>query len=187
MPRLSLSGFSTCTSLSYSSPPPRGGVANLSLSGGQIQNISLFSCRFCHFSSNFLYFLVAHPGNPEGRYFEKFVSTPPPRGPGRPFLLRPSTIWVPLTHTPQFVPCSRWCHSYRPMCTHDCSQFHEKGVYFESMFANTNVRDFLKKGFFSTTMYSLLRKRGTFCDSQECEILEILPLLALFTPELYKC
>ena len=30
----------------------------------------------------------------------------------------------------------------RPMCTHDRSQFREKRVHFESMFANNNVRDF---------------------------------------------
>ena len=31
------------------------------------------------------------------------------------------------------------------MCKHDRSQFHEKRVCFESMYANTNVRDFTKK------------------------------------------
>ena len=40
---------------------------------------------------------------------------------------------------------SRWHHSYRPMCMHNRSQFHEKRVYFESMFANTNVRNFFQK------------------------------------------
>ena len=43
---------------------------------------------------------------------------------------------------------SRWRHSYRPMCTHDRSQFREKRVHFESMFAITNVCNFLKKGSF---------------------------------------
>ena len=58
----------------------------------------------------------------------------------------------------------RWRHSYRPMCTHDHthdhSQFRKKRVHFESMFANTNVRVFLKKGFSLMMMYSLFKKKG---------------------------
>ena len=56
----------------------------------------------------------------------------------------------------------RWRHSYRTKCTYDRSQFHEKRVYFESMFANTNVRDFFLKGLFWRRCTRYLGKKGIF-------------------------
>ena len=53
-----------------------------------------------------------------------------------------------------------WFHSYRPMGTHDHSQFHKKRVCFENMFAKTNVHNFLE---------------GSVSWQWKCEIRETLP------------